>query len=124
MRNVKRVIAPEVKGMDAAEQALVAARLPARRDAAEGDPGSQRDPRRVARVAAPLPTTSGSLSSGTSAGRTRGRCPIPLMNLIDGGAHADNRLDVKEFMLVPAGLPSFAEALRAGWRSSTRSSAS
>src|SRR4029450_12141585 len=36
------------------------------------------------------------------------------MNVINGGAHADNRLDVQEFMLVPAGLPSFAEALRAG----------
>ena len=36
------------------------------------------------------------------------------MNVINGGAHADNRLDIQEFMLVPAGLPSFSEALRAG----------
>jgi enolase len=35
------------------------------------------------------------------------------MNVVNGGAHADNRLDFQEFMLVPAGLPSFAEALRA-----------
>jgi enolase 1/2/3 len=40
--------------------------------------------------------------------------PVPLMNVVNGGAHADNRLDFQEFMLVPAGLPSFAEALRAG----------
>jgi enolase len=40
--------------------------------------------------------------------------PVPLMNVINGGAHADNRLDVQEFMLVPAGLPSFGQALRAG----------
>ncbi|MCE9634304.1 MAG: phosphopyruvate hydratase [Planctomycetes bacterium] len=40
--------------------------------------------------------------------------PVPLMNVINGGAHADNSLDVQEFMLVPVGLPSFSEALRAG----------
>ncbi len=40
--------------------------------------------------------------------------PVPMMNVINGGAHADNPLDFQEFMLVPAGLPSFAEALRAG----------
>ena len=40
--------------------------------------------------------------------------PVPLLNVINGGRHADNPLDVQEFMLVPAGLPSFAEALRAG----------
>jgi enolase len=40
--------------------------------------------------------------------------PVPMMNIINGGAHADNRLDVQEFMVVPVGLPSFAEALRAG----------
>ena len=40
--------------------------------------------------------------------------PVPMMNVINGGAHADNPLDHQEFMLVPAGLPSFAEALRAG----------
>ncbi len=42
------------------------------------------------------------------------RLPVPLLNVINGGAHADNPLDVQEFMLVPAGLPSFPEALRAG----------
>jgi enolase len=40
--------------------------------------------------------------------------PVPLMNVINGGAHADNALAVQEFMLVPAGLPTFGEALRAG----------
>ena len=40
--------------------------------------------------------------------------PVPLMNIINGGAHADNRIDVQEFMVAPAGLPTFAEALRAG----------
>jgi enolase len=40
--------------------------------------------------------------------------PVPCMNLINGGAHADNSLDIQEFMAVPLGLASFTEALRAG----------
>ena len=40
--------------------------------------------------------------------------PVPLMNLINGGAHAQNRLDLQEFMLVPAGAETFSEALRVG----------
>ncbi len=40
--------------------------------------------------------------------------PVPLMNIINGGAHADNNVDFQEFMVVPAGAPSFAEALRWG----------
>jgi enolase len=40
--------------------------------------------------------------------------PVPLMNIINGGAHADNPIDIQEFMIVPAGADSFAEALRMG----------
>jgi enolase len=40
--------------------------------------------------------------------------PVPLMNIINGGAHADNNVDFQEFMIVPAGAPTFAEALRWG----------
>src|SRR5262249_26706696 len=40
--------------------------------------------------------------------------PVPLMNVVNGGAHADNNVDVQEFMIVPHGAPSFAEALRMG----------
>lgn len=40
--------------------------------------------------------------------------PVPLMNIINGGAHADNNLDIQEFMIVPAGLPSYNDGLRAG----------
>lgn len=40
--------------------------------------------------------------------------PVPLMNILNGGAHADNKLDVQEFMIVPLGAPSFREALRMG----------
>ena len=40
--------------------------------------------------------------------------PVPLMNVVNGGAHAQNRLDLQEFMVVPAGAPTFSEALRIG----------
>ena len=43
-----------------------------------------------------------------------GALPVPMMNIINGGAHADNNIDVQEFMILPVGLPSFSEALRAG----------
>ncbi|MBF0274700.1 MAG: phosphopyruvate hydratase [Nitrospinae bacterium] len=40
--------------------------------------------------------------------------PVPMMNIINGGSHADNNVDLQEFMIVPAGFSSFKEALRAG----------
>jgi len=40
--------------------------------------------------------------------------PVPMMNIINGGAHADNSLDIQEFMILPVGAPSFSEALRYG----------
>ena len=42
------------------------------------------------------------------------RLPMPMMNVINGGAHADNGVDVQEFMIVPVGAPSFSEAVRFG----------
>ena len=40
--------------------------------------------------------------------------PVPMMNILNGGVHADNNLDIQEFMIMPTGLPDFAGALRAG----------
>jgi enolase len=40
--------------------------------------------------------------------------PVPMMNIVNGGAHADNNVDMQEFMVLPVGLPTFSEALRAG----------
>src|SRR5690606_11953748 len=42
------------------------------------------------------------------------RLPVPLMNILNGGAHADNNVDFQEFMVVPLGAPSFREGLRWG----------
>ena len=40
--------------------------------------------------------------------------PVPMMNIVNGGEHADNSVDIQEFMIMPAGFNSFHEALRAG----------
>ena len=48
------------------------------------------------------------------AGERKAALPVPMMNIINGGAHADNNVDLQEFMILPVGASSFAEALRAG----------
>ena len=40
--------------------------------------------------------------------------PVPMMNILNGGEHADNNVDIQEFMVQPVAAPTFAEALRAG----------
>jgi len=115
VKNVEQVIAPELKGFDALDQALVDRTL----CLLDGTPQKETLGANAilgvslacARAAAddlgiPLFRYLGGPQART--------LPIPLMNVINGGAHADNRLDFQEFMLVPAGLPSFTEALRAG----------
>ena len=52
--------------------------------------------------------------NGAWAGTSRRLLPVPMMNILNGGAHADSNVDVQEFMVMPAGAPSFGEALRAG----------
>jgi len=47
-------------------------------------------------------------------GRAARRLPVPMMNIINGGAHADNNVDVQEFMILPVGADSIAQALRVG----------
>ena len=49
------------------------------------------------------------------------RLPVPMMNILNGGKHADNSVDFQEFMVMPVGAPSFAEALRYGAETSCAS---
>jgi enolase len=60
-------------------------------------------------------------ANAASAGKSLFRClgddtvmPVPMMNIINGGAHADNNVDIQEFMILPVGAPNFKEALRWG----------
>jgi len=51
---------------------------------------------------------------GTNMGKGAFKLPVPMMNIINGGSHADNSVDLQEFMILPVGAPSFKEALRYG----------
>jgi enolase len=65
----------------------------------------------VARVAA---TASGLSLYAYMGGFAANRIPVPMMNILNGGKHADNSVDFQEFMIMPIGAPTFAEALRYG----------
>jgi enolase len=115
VRSVLEVIAPEVCGLDADDQAQIdRALVELDGTANRGKLGANAIlavSLAAARAAAeahglPLYRYLGGVSATT--------LPVPLMNIINGGAHADNNLDIQEFMIVPAGFPAFGEALRAG----------
>jgi enolase len=115
VENVNEKIAPELIGLEADEQSVIDKTM----IALDGTPGKSSlganailgVSMAVARAAAeshglPLWAYLGGLGSYT--------LPTPMMNVINGGAHADNTVDIQEFMIVPHNAPSFAEALRIG----------
>ncbi|HUP46243.1 MAG TPA: phosphopyruvate hydratase [Thermoanaerobaculia bacterium] len=113
--NVNSRIAAEVEGMDAREQVMIDLVMN-QLDGTEnkGQLGANAIlgvSMAVARAAAEASGLPLFLYLGGAGART---LPVPMMNVINGGAHADNNLDVQEFMIVPAGFDSFSEALRAG----------
>ena len=115
LRNVTETIAPRVLGMDAFDQeALDRALIELDGTPNKGKLGANAllgVSLAVAKAAAaslgvPLYRHLGGVSART--------LPVPLMNVLNGGKHADNNVDLQEFMLVPLGAPSFSEALRWG----------
>jgi len=115
VNNVNQAIASEVEGMDAREQSmidLVMKQLDGTEHksklGANAILGVSLAVARAAAEAASLPLF---LYLGGAGART---LPVPMMNVINGGVHADNRLDIQEFMIVPAGFDTFSDALRAG----------
>jgi enolase len=113
--NVIGKLSPAVVGMDASNQADLDARM----IALDGTPtkaklganailGVSLAAARAAAAAHELPLFR---YVGGANART---LPVPLMNILNGGAHADSNVDIQEFMVVPLGAPSFAEALRYG----------
>jgi enolase 1/2/3 len=109
------LIAKEVEGMDAREQAmidLVMKQIDGTDNKANlGANAMLGVSLAVARAAAEAANLPLFLYLGGAGART---LPVPMMNVINGGAHADNNLDVQEFMIVPAGFDTFGDALRAG----------
>lgn len=115
VKNVEEKIAPEIIGLDATEQILVDETLihldgTANKSklGANAMLGVSLAVAKVAAEATMLPLYA--YIGGTSA-RT---LPVPMMNIINGGAHADNNLDIQEFMVVPAGVETFSDSLRMG----------
>jgi enolase len=113
--NVQEEIAPRLRGMDARDQARVDRAL----IDLDGTAGKSRlganailgASLAVARAAA---EASGLPLYAYLGGPAATVLPVPLLNVLNGGAHADNSVDIQEFMLVPLGFDRFADALRAG----------
>ncbi len=113
--HVREIIAPAIMGMDAREQARVDARL----IDLDGTPNKGK-----LGANAILGVSLATAAAAANAvelplyrylgGVNAKELPVPMMNVINGGAHADNNLDLQEFMIVPAGASSFGEALRMG----------
>jgi enolase len=113
--NVSEEIAPRLRGMDARDQARVDRALldldgtPTKsRLGANAMLGASLAVARAAAEASGLPLYA------YLGGPAATVLPVPLLNVLNGGAHADNSLDIQEFMLVPLGFDRFADALRAG----------
>ncbi len=113
--NVNTTISDALKGFDAADQQGLDSRL----IALDGTPNKGKLGANallavsMAAAHAMAASRDEPLWSYLSRGKP-GMLPVPMMNIINGGEHADNNIDVQEFMVLPVGMPSFAEALRAG----------
>ncbi len=113
--NVNEVIAPEIEGLDATDQVGID-KLLCQLDGTpnKGNLGANAIlgvSLAIARASAnaldlPLYRYIGGVSARV--------LPVPMMNILNGGAHADNNVDIQEFMIMPFGATSFAEALRMG----------
>jgi enolase len=115
VENVNGEIAAAVRGIDAGDQRALDERL----IELDGTPNKGRLGANAilgvslaaAKAAAAEADVSLYRHLGGEAART---LPVPMLNVINGGAHAQNSIDLQEFMLVPAGAPTFSEALRVG----------
>jgi enolase len=115
VRNVFEKIAPRMRGIEAAEQVYID-NLMIELDGTENK-------RRLGANAILGVSLAVCRASAAEAGLPLYRhigglnakvLPVPMMNILNGGAHADNNLDIQECMIMPAGLPDFSSALRAG----------
>ncbi|MGH9942809.1 MAG: phosphopyruvate hydratase [Pyrinomonadaceae bacterium] len=113
--NVNDQIAPEIEGLDALDQTEVDSALVAldgtKNKSKLGANALLAVSLATARAAAAYLEIPLYLYLGGPNART---LPVPLMNILNGGAHADNNIDFQEFMIVPLGVESFREALRVG----------
>jgi enolase len=113
--NVNDVLGPALRGMDAADTAAIDAKLVAL-DGTEnkGRLGANALLSVSLAAARAAATAAGKPLYQWLGGEGATLLPVPLMNVINGGRHAANPLDLQEFMIVPHGAPSFPEAIRQG----------
>ncbi|MGB9846755.1 MAG: phosphopyruvate hydratase, partial [Desulfotomaculales bacterium] len=113
--NVNEKIAPEIIGLDATNQVLVDKTM----IELDGTPNKSRLGANAILGVSLACARAAAQSAGLPLYRYLGgvnarELPVPFMNILNGGKHADNNLDIQEFMIVPAGAVNFAEALRMG----------
>jgi len=119
--NVNGAIAQALKGFDAADQKGLDAQL----IALDGTPNKGRlganallgvslAAAHAVAASRKLPLWKYLATLGVRPSARGPALPVPMMNIVNGGAHADNNVDMQEFMVLPVGLPTFSEALRAG----------
>jgi enolase len=113
--HVKGEIAERVRGLDAADQAAVDRAM----IELDGTPNKARLGANAILGVSLAAAKAAAAETGLPLWRYLGGeaahvLPVPMMNVLNGGAHADNKVDFQEFMVVPVGAPSFAEALRTG----------
>jgi enolase len=113
IRNVERVIAPALKGKDPEDQAGIDSIM----IDLDGTPGKSNLGANATVGVSMAVARAAAVNAGRPLyaflGKTeRLRVPVPMMNVINGGKHADNSVDFQEFMIMPGGAPNFREALR------------
>ncbi len=113
--NVIEVIGPAISGMDATEQAVID-RTMIEMDGTEnkGKLGANAMLSVSLAVARAAAEDAGLPLYHYLGGPNAKELPVPMMNVLNGGAHADNNVDIQEFMIIPAGAASCAEAIRIG----------
>jgi len=115
VENVRGEIAAAVRGLEAADQRALDERL----IELDGTPNKGRLGANAILGVSLAAAKAAAAEAGVSLFRHLGgeearTLPVPMLNVINGGAHAENSIDLQEFMVVPAGAESFAEALRVG----------
>jgi len=115
VEHVNRVIGPALRGRDARDQAAIDTRMLGM----DGTPNKRRLGANAMLGVSLAVAKAAAVAAGVPLFRSLGGAkattlPVPMMNILNGGAHADNSVDLQEFMVVPVGARSFADGLRMG----------
>jgi enolase len=115
VRNVNEVIAPALLGFESSRQVLIDSTMLALDDTATKEKLGANAILGVSMAVAKASALELEMPLYNYLGGVNAKVlPVPMMNILNGGAHADNNVDIQEFMILPAGAESFAEALRMG----------